>query len=169
MAQKRVQERYAVCQEYIITRGKALTFPASQFRDEIGPDTVYGAVIDMPMGPNVLTTMVCFINGAANLYFNLGGDYSGAALKYPSLVQTTRAFIANANQFLEISKKTTQYDLPKGRTHYIYLLTKNGIYKTELIPTEIQNDPQKRLLLAMYQRIMSELRTAQLKDQAAKQ
>lgn len=163
-------DRYPVCKEYIITRGKALTFSPDHFKGiEIGNDTVYGVVIDMPMGPQLLTTLVCFINGAANLYFNRGGDYSGAAQRYPSVVQNTRAFVLNADQFVGMAQKVNQFDLPHQRAHYVHFLTKNGIYKLEINPNELQTDEKRRLLYAMYQRVMSELRTSQLKDNAARQ
>ena len=73
MAKKRsILDRYTASQKYIVSRGKALTFPASPFKKELKNDEVYGAVIDMPMSPTVLSTLVCFVNGAANLYFSLG-------------------------------------------------------------------------------------------------
>lgn len=163
-------DRYPVCKEYIVTRGRALTFPADHFKGaEIKNDTVYGVVIDMPMGPQLLTTLVCYINGAANLYFNRGGDYSGAAQRYPGLVQATRTFVLNAGQFLELAQKTTQYELPNRKAHFVYLLTKGGIYKLEVNPNDLQTDEKRRRLFTLYQRVMAELRTSQLKDSAAKQ
>ena len=82
MAKKRsILDRYTASQKYIVSRGKALTFPASPFKKELKNDEVYGAVIDMPMSPTVLSTLVCFVNGAANLYFNLGGEYVLTAVK----------------------------------------------------------------------------------------
>ena len=164
-----VMDRYPVCKEYIMTRGKALTFPAEHFGKDLTDDTVYGAVIDMPMGPRLLTTMVCYINGAANLYFNLGGDYSGAAQRHPGVVQAARSFILNAGQYLEDAEKVTQFDLPRGRTQFVYLLTKGGIYKLAFEPANVPMGDKRRVLLAMYQRVMGELRNAQLKDQSAAQ
>lgn len=50
MAKKRsILDRYTASQKYIVSRGKALTFPASPFKKELKNDEVYGAVIDMPM------------------------------------------------------------------------------------------------------------------------
>lgn len=163
-------DRYPVCKDYIMIRGKALTFPISNFPGEFADDTVYGVVIDMPMGPQLLTTLVCFINGAANLYFNRGGEYSGASQKYPNVVQVTRAFVLNVGQFLPEAEKITEFDLPHGRMHYIHLLTKGGIYRIMLDSVDVPpvGNP-KRLLMAMYQRVMGELRIAQMKDQAAAQ
>ena len=89
-------DRYPVTQKYLMTRGQALNFPANFFKANFKKDDVYGVVIDIPMPNNVLTTMVCFINGAANLYFNNGGEYTGASTKYKSVVQAARNLVLNA-------------------------------------------------------------------------
>lgn len=160
--------RYSVTQEYIMTRGKALHFPYNTFfKTEPNPDLVYGVVIDMPMNPTLLTTMVCFINGAANLYFNVGGDYSGAAQRYPALVQAARTLVVNASKYLGACEKVRQFDLPTGRTHYIHLLTSGGIYKLQIQPNAIPEDDQaRRTLYLLYQRVLQELRLSQMKDQS---
>ena len=77
-----INDRYPVTQKYLMTRGQALNFPVKFFQGNFKKDDVYGMVIDIPMPSNILTTMVCFINGAANLYFNNGGEYTGASQKY---------------------------------------------------------------------------------------
>ena len=128
---------------------------------------VFGVVIDIPMSSDVLTTMVCFINGAANIYFNNGGEYTGASQKYRNLVQAAHTLVANAGQLIPKAEKTKQYDLPKGRTNNIFLLTKGGVYKTEikagLIP---ENEQELRTFYVLYQRVLSEIRSCQLKDEA---
>ena len=116
----------------------------------------------MPKRPQLLTTMVCYINGASNLYFNLGGDYSGAAQRHPGVVQAARSFILNAGQYLEDAEKATQFDLPRGRTHFVYLLTKGGIYKLAYEPAGVPKGDKRRVLMAMYQRVVNELRNAPL-------
>lgn len=168
MARKRsVLDRYTTSQKYIVSRGKALTFPATPFNQEIKPDQVYGAVIDMPMSPTVLASLVCFVNGSANLYFNLGGEYINAAARYRGVAQASFDFIRMATDCLDCCKKTTKFDMPLAGKHYIYLLTKRGIYMTELTPNAIaKEDESKRKLYNMYQRVMSQLRIAQMKDQA---
>lgn len=167
MAKRSPLDRYTVTQQYIMTRGQAITFPSKYFKIPIKPDEVYGVVVDMPMNNTVLTTMVSFINGATNLYFNMGGEYSGASQKYASLVQITRTLVVNANRLLPLCEKVKSFDLPTGRTHYIYLLTNNGIYRTTLHPGNIANEtPEKRGIYTLYQRVLSEVRSCQLKDQA---
>lgn len=169
MAKKRsVYDRYTTSQKYIVSRGKSLTFPPEPFKQDIKPDQVYGAVIDMPMSPTVLATLVCFINGSANLYFNLGGEYINAAARYRGVAQASFDFIRMAGEHLDLFKKTTQYDMPTMGKNFVYFLTKNGVYKTEIIPDAIaKEDEGKRRIFNMYQRVMSQLRVAQMKDNAA--
>ncbi|MBR3759388.1 MAG: hypothetical protein IKK47_00120 [Ruminococcus sp.] len=160
--------RYSVTQKYLMTRGQAINFPAEIFDPNLKKNDVYGVVIDIPMSPEILTTMVCFINGAANLYFNNGGEYSGAAQKHRNLVQVSHTLVANAGQLLPKAEKTTKFDLPTNRSHNIFLLTKGGVYKVNLpsgkIPAE---EIEKRSFYVLYQRVLNELRSCQLKDAAA--
>lgn len=161
--------RYSVTQKYLMTRGQAINFPSQYFNTSFKRDEVYGVVIDIPMAADVLTTMVCFINGAANLYFNNGGEYSGASQKYRNLVQAAHNLVANAGQLVPKAVKTTKFDIPTGRTNYIFLLTRGGVYKAEieagLIP---ETEPEKRTIYVLYQRVLNELRNCQLKDDAEK-
>jgi hypothetical protein len=159
--------RYPVTQKYLMTRGQALNFPSEFFKTKFKKDEVFGVVVDIPMSPTVLGTMVCFINGAANLYFNNGNEYSGASQKYMNLVQATHALVANAGILIPKSEKVKAYDLPTGRNHNIYLLTRGGIYKTVAKSGAIPADqPELRTVYVLYQKVLSELRNCQLKDDA---
>jgi hypothetical protein len=159
--------RYTVTQKYLMTRGQALSFPAKFFNTNFKKDEVYGVVVDIPLAADVLTTMVCFINGAANLYFNNGGEYTGASQKYRNLVQAAHNLVANAGQLIPNAEKVNQFDLPIGRTNNVFLLTKNAVYKVA-IPAGIipEDEPEKRNVYVLYQRVLNELRSCQLKDDA---
>lgn len=124
MAKKRsILDRYTASQKYIVSRGKALTFPASPFKKELKNDEVYGAVIDMPMSPTVLSTLVCFVNGAANLYFNLGGEYVNAAARYRGVAQASFDFIKNATACLDCCEKLQNLICQQlAKILYIFLL-----------------------------------------------
>ncbi len=162
-------ERYPVTQKYLMTRGQAINFPVQFFQGNFKKDDVYGVVIDIPMPNNILTTMVCFINGAANLYFNNGGEYTGASQKYRTLVQAAHTLVANAGQLVPKSEKVKAYDIPTGKTNFAYLLTKSGIRKVVFAPGLIpESEPEKRSFYVLYQRVLSELRSCQLKDDAEK-
>ncbi len=120
------------------------------------------------MTPTVMATLVCFANGAANLYFNLGGEYINSAQRYRGVAQASYDFVKNVSAHLGICEKTTKFDMPLAGKHYIYLLTKSGVFKTEISPNAIsKEDEAKRRIFNMYQRVMGELRIAQMKDQAA--
>ena len=169
MAQnKNPQIHYLVTESYLMTRGAALHFPSKQFGGLVPTDdTIYGFVIDMPVNPQTIITLVVYINGAANLYFNNGGSYTGASQRYPNVVQLSRALVANASRILGEAKKTKQLDLPTGREHHIFLLTRNGIYRKALMPTELVSESKDmQTVFALYQQLMRDLHTAQLRDRA---
>ncbi len=168
MAKRSVLDRYTASQKYIVARGKSLTFPSAPFKVELKDKQVYGIVIDMPMSPTVLATLVCYINGAANLYFNLGGEYINAAARYRGVAQAAYDFVKNASDYLGCCEKTTKFDMPTAGKNYVHFLTKSGVYKTVIVPNAIPADDSDRKKINYFtQRVMAELRTAQLKDQAA--
>ena len=157
--------RYSVTQKYLMTRGQALSFPAKFFNTNFKKDEVYGVVVDIPLAADVLTTMVCFINGAANLYFNNGGEYTGASTRYKSVVQAARNLVVNATPLKAKAKRTSAFPLPVGNTHFVYLMTKRGIFKTEITPGQFtEEDKEKRVVYYLYQQMMGALRVAQLRD-----
>ena len=168
--------RYLATESYLMTRGAALHFPAKQFSKLITPEhSVYGVVIDIPMNPTTLATLVVYINGAANLYFNMYdgehmGCYTGASQRYQSVVQAGQILVTNASRMLGDAQKTKQFDLPMGRNNNIFLLTRNGIYKKPVSPTEVANESKEvQSVYFLYQRVMQELHSAQMKDRAAAQ
>lgn len=173
MAQKKnpVQTHYLVTESYLMTRGAALHFPAKQFSNMITDEhSVYGMVIDIPIDPGTLSTLVVYINGAANLYFNNGGSYTGASQRYQTVVQAGRILVANAPRILSEAEKTTSFSLPTGQPHSIYLLTKGGIYRKTVHPAAIKEEStDMQAVYFLYQQVMRELRSAQLKDRAAAQ
>lgn len=156
-----------VSKPYLMTRNQALRLSPSNFTQFMTKSTVYGVVVDIPMAPNVITTLACYINGAANLYFSPGGDYSGAAQRYPSVVQATRAFVTQAADMLDLGEKADSLELPNNRQHIVYILTTGGIYRIRLNPTSGNHNQKERYLMALYQRVMGELRGAQMKDKAS--
>ena len=160
--------RIPVSKPYLTTRLQALRLPASHFTQFMTESTVYGVVVDMPMGSNLITTLACYINGAANHYFSNGGDYSGAAQRYPGVVQAARMLVSFAPRMIaEDMAKADSFELPGSRLHYAYILSTGGAYRIELEHTTANTDPQQRTFMNLYQRVMGELRSAQMKDEAA--
>lgn len=168
MAKRSILDRYSASQKYIVARGKALTFPSSPFNVQLKDKQVYGIVIDIPMSPTVLATMVCFINGSANMYFNLGGEFVNAAARYRGVAQASYDFVKNASNYLGCCEKTTKFDMPTAGKNFVHFLTKSGVYKTVIVPNAIPADDEDRKRINFFtNRVMAELRTAQLKDKAA--
>ena len=159
--------RVPVSKPYLVTRNQALRLSPSNFTQFMKDSTVYGVVVDMPMSPTVITTLACYVNGAANLYFNNGTDYSGAAQFYPGVVQAARMFVTNAAHYVRDDNKVSNFELPNSRAHFAYILTTKGVHRLEINPINGQQTAEERVFLAMYQRVMGELRSAQMKDQAA--
>lgn len=159
--------RVPVSKPYLVTRNQALRLSPSNFTQFMTKSTVYGVVIDMPMSPSVITTLACYVNGAANLYFSNGSDYSGAAQRYPGVVQATRVFVNSAARYVTDENRVTTMELPNSRSHFAYILTTNGIHRVAISPIMTQQTPEERAFFTLYQRVMGELRGAQMKDQAA--
>ena len=163
MAQKKehVQTHYLPTESYLATRAAALHFPAKQFADMIN---------DMPINPVTLSTLVVYINGAANVYFNNGGSYTGASQRYQTVVQAGRLLVANASRILGECSQTTSFPLPTSQPHHLYLLTKKGIFEKKVLPSAIKEESEDmQAIYFLYQQVMRELRSAQLKDQAMSQ
>ena len=76
----------------------------------------------------------------------------------------------NGTRILPEAKKTKQLSMPLGQPHNIFLLTRNGIYEKQVMPTEVsQESKDVQSVYFLYQQVMRELRSAQLKDRAAAQ
>ncbi|MDE5792307.1 MAG: hypothetical protein K2H66_02130, partial [Oscillospiraceae bacterium] len=136
---------YPVTPNYLATRNSALHIPPAQFSNmKFKSDEVYGIIIDIPMGQTIMVTMVCFINGAANLYFNNGSEYTGASTKYKSVVQAARNLVVNSNPLKQTCKRTSQFPLPVAGKHHIYMLTKRGTFKAEINPQTIHTDSKEK-------------------------
>ncbi len=158
---------YPVTPQYLATRNSALHIPPAQFSNmKFKPDEVYGVIVDMPLSPVIMVTMVCFINGAANLYFNNGAEYTGASTRYKSAVQAARNLVVNSNQLLPLCKRTKQYPLPTKQVQYVYLMTKRGTFMIDIDPRALTaEDKEKRIVHYLSQQVMSALRVAQMRDQ----
>lgn len=159
---------YPVTPKYLATRNSALHIPPAQFSNmKFKADEVYGVIVDMPMSPVMMVTMVCFINGAANLYFNNGAEYTGASTRYKSVVQAARNLVVNTNQLKAVSERTSQYSLPTAGKQYVYMMTKRGTFKAEIDPRKLGEDTkEKRVVHYLAQQVMTALRLAQMRDRA---
>ncbi|NLK70941.1 MAG: hypothetical protein GX286_05820 [Clostridiales bacterium] len=173
MADKRrpLLNRYPVTPNYLAARADAIAFEATEIKKMVPQDNeVYGLVIDLPMGPNLLSTLVCYANGAANIYYNNGGSLLGTSMKYRPVAHAARLLVLSAENCLADAEKVNSYDLPMGRMHYVYFLTKKGfIYRTVITPNNFnEEDKGRKLLFHLYQNVLAEIRIAQLKEEGEK-
>ena len=160
-------DNYMVTAKYLSTRNMALNYPAKNLGKYAGSE-VYGVVIDMPMNPVILCTMSVYANGACNLHFNNGAEYTGAALRHQTVIQPARTLVANASRLLDSAAPATKLPLPMGRAHYVHILTKKGIYKRVIDPATVKQDSKEALTkYLLYQQLIQAMRSAQLKDRAA--
>lgn len=173
MRRRSALDRYAVTEKYLYARARALTLRPNALGVKLSADNqVYGAVIDMPMG-STLGTLVCLANGTANLYFNDGNGVIGEASKYRSVSNVSRSVIASMTQVLPVCERVIEFDLPAANNYYVYLLTRKGIYKTSFDPSKFNASPNDektkihRFAFFLTQKVLAELKTAQLKDNKA--
>lgn len=160
-------DNYMVTANYLSTRNTALHYPAKTL-GKFGNAEVYGMVIDIPMNPVLLCTMSIYANGASNLHFNNGAEYTGAAVRHQTVIQPARLLIANAPRLLSEAQPAKALPLPMGRQHYVHFLTKKGIFKRAIDPYTIRQDSENaQTIYLLYQQLLQALRSAQLKDQAA--
>lgn len=157
---------YPVVPQYLATRNQALHIPPTQFSNlKFKADEVYGVIVDMPLSQTIMVSLVCFINGAANLYFNNGGEYVGASTRYKSVVQAARNLVVNATPLKNQCRRTSQFPLPTNNMHYVYLMTKRGIFRAEINPRTLKEaEKETRVVYYLYQQVMTALRHAQMRD-----
>lgn len=157
--------RYPVTQKYLMARKSSMVTPASRFEKFIKDNEVYGIVLDMPVAPNVIATLVAYVNGAANVHYNSGLEYVGAAKKYLDVVKAANAYVRYANELLDRTERVAYFDLPTTQEYTAYFLRANGIYKYTYIPSELAKDDEKgRIFHFGCRNLMRELHEAQLKD-----
>lgn len=161
-------DNYVVTEKYLSIRNTALHYPAKDL-GKFGQNEVYGVVIDIPLNPVLLCTLTAYANGACNLHFNNGAEYTGAALRHQTVIQPSRLLVANSVHLLPQAKSVNKYPLPMGRQHYVHLLTKKGIFKRAIDPMTIRQDTKEaQTVYVLYQQLMQAMHSAQLKDRAEK-
>ena len=162
--------RYNVCEPYLLARIKALRMPPAVIGIKLTDDKqVYSAVVDIPMVNGLLGTLVCLANGAVNIFFNNGTSITGLAANHPTLAQACRSFLVSSTQSLPVCERTSVFDLPTNpNNHFVHLMTRKGVYKTVINPFTAANeaDKMRAFLLHLYQKVMSEVQTAQAKEAA---
>ncbi len=169
MPQKKNDTHFLVTKDYLMYRDAAFHMPAEEIAAQlpIAPN-VYGIILDLPLNPRTMITLSIYANGAVNLFSNSGYTYLGASKRYTDVLRQGQALVTYASRILSECTKTTQYDLPTGREHHIFLLTrKNGTYMKIVNPTELSSESTGiQSFCVLYQRLLETLNLAQRKDNA---
>jgi len=175
----KLPKRFPVTPQYLKARGISINAPYDRFSKFLqNEDDVFAVAVDMPVssskngaeGPgNVLATAVAYANGAANIYFNNGVDYTGAASKYVAVVKAGQMLVFQAGRVLDRAEKAETLDLPTELCYNCFFVTKNGTFHYVYRPNELpEDDKEGRLFHYCVTNLMKELHQAQLKDGIAK-
>lgn len=122
-------------------------------------DTVYAAVVDMPINGTIVT-MACFYDNTVSLYYSNGGGLFGVGQKYEEVSKASYSLLTSTKLILSHLEKADNYDLPDNQHSSIaYLLTGNGIYKAILDMEYIQQaEPYLQYLNSLIQNVLSKIR-----------
>lgn len=164
-------DRYSVTRKYLEARSSAFRIDPARFKKflDVNNMETYGVVTDLPVSRRVSATLSAYINGAANMYFNHGIEYVGAASRYIEVAKAAQLLIAQGDIIKKNAIKVTSYDLPAGLDYNAYILTTGGIYKITYRPSELKDDDKEmRLFDVCCRNLMRELHDAQVKDSTLK-
>lgn len=168
MAKNYAGNPYAVTENYIASRAAAFQIKGDIFG--IKPehfDQVYGVIVDIPLSPIVMGTLICYINGAVNLFFNDGSQVPrDALLNRTDVAKIGQAFVIASQNAFESAEKINSYPLPTSRVHYVYLLTGGGILRHTIDPQSVNTNPAKKKLYVSYSAVMDVLKEVNIKNAA---
>jgi hypothetical protein len=161
---------YTVTEKYIATRKAGFNIEGRMLN--LKPehkDQVYGVIVDITISNTVLASLLCYLNGAANLFFNDGSSYENISANHREVAKIAQAFVISSQhafQYPEQLQKTTSHPLPNNLVHYVYLLTQGGTYKIEIDPLTYKTNPLHNKLFQGYNTVMNVIKDAQLIDNA---
>lgn len=119
---------------------------------------VYAAIVDMQLGEH-LATLVCIIDGTTSLYFDTGGAILGLGQKHKEVADESYMFLTKSAQILHSLELHDDFSLPPHNLHNVFLLTKSGIYKTQIDPVRYNSyDNSIKSLFMLYQRVLFSIR-----------
>ncbi|MGE5418347.1 MAG: hypothetical protein ACM3UZ_16535 [Acidobacteriota bacterium] len=146
---------------YIALRKQAFVVEPAQIGITLDTnEQVYGAVVDMGVSQTDIATMVCFLDGAASLYFSNGGGIIGAG-QHENVKQAAALYLTGLQKLLSIMQLTDDFSTAPTEDHHIfYLLTGNGIYSYDLNINESQRSKDNQLLFSLTQMVLTEIRQA---------
>jgi hypothetical protein len=117
----------------------------------------YGLLMEMGVQISVVT-LVCFIDGDANVYYKTGGGMIGGS-SHESVRKAAKAFVALAARVVPKMTKTTEFPLPGMDRVRFYVLTPEGVFTVETNRQALSN--AKGELGALFyagQKVVTEMR-----------
>lgn len=152
---------------YMDMRRQALeTTPQNLGREPKGTEP-YGLLMEMGVQITVVT-LVCFVDGDANVYHKTGGGMIGGS-SHQSVRKAAKAFVALAARALPKMTKTTDFPLPGMDRVRFYVLTPQGVFTAETNRQALSN--AKSELGALFyagQEVVTEMRQVQEQKQEEK-
>jgi hypothetical protein len=118
----------------------------------------------MALSPNLLGTLICFINGAASVYFNDGGSVENIATTNLDVAKMSQAFVVASQNAYESSEKAVSYPVPTTNEHFVYFLTRGGIRKIVIDPETVDTNPVHKKLFVGYNAVMQVIQKAQARQ-----
>src|SRR5262245_43410641 len=153
---------------YMDMRRQAFATTAQNLgRDPKGSEP-YGLLMEMGIQISVVT-LVCFVDGDANVYYKTGGGMIGG-LSHEDVRNASKAFVALAPKALPKMVKTTDFPLPGMDKVRFYVLTPQGVFTTETSRQTLAN-PKSELGALFYsgQEVVAQMRQIQEQKQEEKE
>ncbi len=102
------------------------------------PDQIYAVFMETGYEEAVLS-LRCFAEGTISIYFSKGGGMIGIG-EDQAARKTGLYFIKDAENYLKLSKLTTDYKLPEPGKTIFYILTFKGVYTYECPEKDLGNN-----------------------------
>lgn len=152
--------RYAKANSYNSLRTQVLNLKPRDIGIKLDNNRqVYAAVVDMPTSENNITTLMCTFAGTVSLCYQNGGRELGLGQKSEKIKQAGTSFLFSAGQMVQHMKRTTDFSVPKGKESYVFLLTRDNVFRTEFDMKNINNyDINIELLNSLIQNVLNKIK-----------
>lgn len=118
---------------------------------------VYAAVVDIPVSDNNVASIMCTFAGNVSVCYRNGGRELGLG-KNEKIKQAGTSFLFSAGQTVENMKKANNFNLPRENETYIFLLTRDNVFKTEYDMNHIDEyDMNIKLLNVLIQNLLHKI------------
>jgi hypothetical protein len=120
-------------------------------------DEVVAALIDWPLGPQIITVLASS-GGDASLYTTATFGIIGG-IGHEGVRAAATAFVSCAQHFLSITSSTTDFSYPDKQSMRFYMVTPSGVHSVSFPMDDIElADSPARTLYLYGQDVVTELR-----------